>query len=133
MTSGRCWEARLIAWCISNMHCSSPEVPHLQRLPDVIVRRSFTRPSTALAVIEGLGTRLMQNYYKQSNTLEPGWSGSENMKRGRNATIFSLLVFLHFPVGWVQAGHLLSPLDYSVEILQGERKHKGDNSPVILQ
>ena len=29
-----------------------------QCLPDVILRRSFTRPSTALAVIEGLGTRL---------------------------------------------------------------------------
>ena len=29
-----------------------------RRLPDVILRRSFTRPSTALAVIEGLGTRL---------------------------------------------------------------------------
>lgn len=54
------------------------------------------------------------------------------MKRGLNATIFSLLVFLHFPVGWVQAGHLLSSLDYSVETLHGERRHKGDNSPVIL-
>ena len=29
-----------------------------RRLPDVILRCSFTRPSTALAVIEGLGTRL---------------------------------------------------------------------------
>ena len=29
-----------------------------QRLPDVILCRSFTRPSTMLAVIEGLGTRL---------------------------------------------------------------------------
>ena len=29
-----------------------------RRPPDVILRRSFTRPSTALAVIEGLGTRL---------------------------------------------------------------------------
>ena len=29
-----------------------------QRLPDVILRRSFTRLSTVLAVIEGLGTRL---------------------------------------------------------------------------
>jgi len=26
--------------------------------PDVILRRSFTRPSTVLALIEGLGTRL---------------------------------------------------------------------------
>ena len=26
--------------------------------PDVILRRSFTRPSITLAVIEGLGTRL---------------------------------------------------------------------------
>ena len=30
--------------------------------PDVILRRSFTRPSTALAVIEGLGTRLHSPY-----------------------------------------------------------------------
>ena len=29
-----------------------------QRLPAIILRRSCTRPSTALAVIEGLGTRL---------------------------------------------------------------------------
>ena len=29
-----------------------------RRPPDVILRRSFTRPSTVLAVIEGLGTRL---------------------------------------------------------------------------
>ena len=29
-----------------------------KRPPDVIVRRNFTRPSTTLAVIEGLGTRL---------------------------------------------------------------------------
>ena len=28
------------------------------RPPDAILHRSFTRPSTALAVIEGLGTRL---------------------------------------------------------------------------
>ena len=30
-----------------------------KRPPDVILRRSFTRPSTTLAVIEGLGTRLI--------------------------------------------------------------------------
>ena len=30
-----------------------------QRLPDIILRRSFTRPSTVLAVIEGLGMRLI--------------------------------------------------------------------------
>ena len=30
-----------------------------RRPPDVILRRSFTRPSTTLAVIEGLGTRLV--------------------------------------------------------------------------
>ena len=29
-----------------------------RRPPDVILRRSFTKPSTVLAVIEGLGTRL---------------------------------------------------------------------------
>ena len=28
------------------------------QVPDVTLRRSFTRPSTVLAVIEGLGTRL---------------------------------------------------------------------------
>ena len=33
--------------------------PHSRRLPDDILRRSFTRPFTALAVIEGLGTRLI--------------------------------------------------------------------------
>ena len=49
-----------------------------QCLPDVILRRSFTRSSTMLAVIEGLGTRLMQySIHRQqpcSQTLmyEPG-------------------------------------------------------------
>ena len=37
-------------------HCNLPEVPRLQTSTDVILH---TRPSTALAVIEGLGTRLL--------------------------------------------------------------------------
>ena len=37
--------------------------------PDIILRRSFTRPSTVLAVIEGLGMRL-------------GGSGTEAMRLG---------------------------------------------------
>ena len=32
--------------------------------PDVILRRSFTRPSTVLALIEGLGTRLSYMHIK---------------------------------------------------------------------
>ena len=61
MTLGRRWEPLLIAWCISSTvvhrkcHAS-------QGLPNVIVRRSFTRPSTTLAMIEGLGTRLCFSY-----------------------------------------------------------------------
>ena len=52
MMSGRRWETWLIAWCVYNTavhrkcHAS-------QRPPDVILHRSFTRPSTMLAV-EGL-------------------------------------------------------------------------------
>ena len=39
--------------------CMHGTISHASvRPPDVILRRSFTRPSTALAVIEGLGTRL---------------------------------------------------------------------------
>ena len=33
--------------------------------PDVILRRSFTRPSTALAVIEGLGMSLNEATFKE--------------------------------------------------------------------
>ena len=57
MTSGGRLEAWLIAPCIHNaaVHrkCHASRRP-----PDIILRRSFTRPSTTLAVIEGLGTRL---------------------------------------------------------------------------
>ena len=58
MTSGGRLEAWLIAPCMHNtaVHwkCHASKRP-----PDVILRRSFTRPSTTLAVIEGLGrTRL---------------------------------------------------------------------------
>ena len=39
--------------------CMHGVISHTSRRPtDVILRRSFTRPSTALAVIEGLGTGL---------------------------------------------------------------------------
>ena len=48
MTSG----GRLESWLIAQFTGSA--MP-----PDVILRRSFTRPSTALAVIEGLGTKLL--------------------------------------------------------------------------
>ena len=34
-----------------------------KRPPDVILHRSFTRPSTTLAVIEGLGQRLLGGYF----------------------------------------------------------------------
>ena len=57
MTLGRRWEAWLIALCMTSTavyrkyHTS-------QCLPNVILHRSSTRPSTALAVIEGLGTWL---------------------------------------------------------------------------
>ena len=45
-------------------------ISHVSRCPpDVILRRSFTRPSTALAVIEGLGTRLVTQCGQ--------WSGNE--------------------------------------------------------
>ena len=50
---------RLIVLCITSTgvyrKCHTS-----QRLPDVTLSRSFTRPSTVLAVIEGLGTRLKQ-------------------------------------------------------------------------
>ena len=54
MTSG----GRLEAWLIvpsTTIHrkCHTSRCP-----PDVILLRSFTKPSTVLAVIEGLGTRL---------------------------------------------------------------------------
>ena len=43
------------------LNCMHGAISHAsRRSPDVILRRSFTRPSTTLAVIEGLGTRLHQ-------------------------------------------------------------------------
>ena len=39
---------RGMAYCI--MHCSSPEVS--KHPPDVILHRSFTRPTTVLAVLK---------------------------------------------------------------------------------
>ena len=54
MTSGGHLEAWHFQW--TPVHGT---INHASRRPpDVIIRRSFTRPSTALAVIEGLGTRL---------------------------------------------------------------------------
>ena len=50
--SSSCERAIVAFFCIDRKCHAS------RRLPDVILRRSFTRPSTALAVIEGLGTRL---------------------------------------------------------------------------
>ena len=62
MMSGGRLEAWLIAPCMHNtaVHrkCHASRRP-----PDVILRRSFTRPSTALGV-EGLGTRLLYNIIK---------------------------------------------------------------------
>ena len=43
-----------------------------RRPPDVIICRSFTRPSTALAVIEGLETRLI--FTKLLQKVEPVWN-----------------------------------------------------------
>ena len=45
-----------------------------QSLPDVILCRSFTRPSTALAVIEGLGTRLALNHISLRTMRNKNWS-----------------------------------------------------------
>ena len=59
MTSG----GRLEVW-LTCRACTSTTVHQKchasKRPPDVILRRSFTRPSTALAVIKGLGTRLTE-------------------------------------------------------------------------
>ena len=53
-----------MAYC--TMHALALQFTRSATLPDVhlnvILRRSFTRPSTALAVIEGLGTRLAFNH-----------------------------------------------------------------------
>ena len=50
--SSRC-EGAIIAFFSRNQNYHASRRP-----PDVFLRRSFTRPSTTLAVIEGLGTRL---------------------------------------------------------------------------
>ena len=55
---GRRWEA----WLTRGSTAVHQKWHASQRLPDIILRRSFTRPSTALAVIEGLGTRLNAGY-----------------------------------------------------------------------
>ena len=44
-----------------------------QRPPDIILRRSFTRPSTALAVIEGLGTVAFLLYMYSSSHCTRLW------------------------------------------------------------
>jgi len=57
MTSG----GRLEAWLMRRAYTSTTvhrKCHASRRPPDVILPRSFTRPSTTLAVIEGLGTRL---------------------------------------------------------------------------
>ena len=60
MMSGGCLEAWLSRQAL---HCSTVyrKCHASRRPPDVILRRSFTRASTALAVIEGLGTRLIKS------------------------------------------------------------------------
>ena len=58
LTSGGRWEA----WLTRRAYTSTAVYQKChasQRPPDVSLRRSFTRPSTVLAVIEGLGTRLL--------------------------------------------------------------------------
>ena len=55
MILGRRWEA----WLTRGSTVVHRKCHISLRLPDVILRKSFTRPSTALAVIEGLGTRLL--------------------------------------------------------------------------
>jgi len=66
MTSGGCLEAWLIKSCTAvYWKC------HTSKRPPDILRMSFTRPSTALAVIEGLGTRLADGLaYTTNNTLK---------------------------------------------------------------
>ena len=60
MMSGRHWEAWHFQWtAVLNMHRAISHAS--QCLPDIIPRRSFTRPSTTIAVIEGLGMRLDQS------------------------------------------------------------------------
>ena len=58
MTSGGRLEAWHFWWTAVQVYGSHTS----KHPPDVILRRSFTRPSTALAMIEGLGTRLQIAY-----------------------------------------------------------------------
>ena len=58
MTSGGCLEAWLIAPCTCTSTAVHRKCHASKHPPDIILRRSFTRPSTVLAVIEGLGIRL---------------------------------------------------------------------------
>ena len=68
--SGGCLEAWHFRWTAVLVHRMHSAISHVSRCPpDVILRRSFTRPSTALAVIEGLGTRLVTQCGQ--------WSGNE--------------------------------------------------------
>ena len=50
---------RLEAWLIAPGTAVYHKCHASRRPPDIILRRSCTRPSTALAVIEGLGPRLL--------------------------------------------------------------------------
>ena len=70
MTSGGRLEAWHFRW--TAVLCMHGAISHASRRPpDVILCRSFTRPSTALAVIEGLGTRLGDGLaYTTNNTLK---------------------------------------------------------------
>jgi len=64
--------------CSSNA-CVHGAISHASRCPpDVILRRSFTSPSTALAVIEGLGTRLKTSGHT-IHIRVPGEPGNEAM------------------------------------------------------
>ena len=58
MMSGGCLEAWLIAPCTCTSTAVHRKCHASKHPPDAILHRSFTRSSTALAVIEGLGTRL---------------------------------------------------------------------------
>ena len=83
MTSGRHWEA----WHFSGeLQCYRGDKPRLpmstERLLNVILCRSFTRPSTALAVIEGLGTRL-EKICSSVTSL-----GTRSFRSGNETTIF---------------------------------------------
>ena len=58
------WIAVIVHASLGTRPCMHGAISHASRLPpDIILRRSFTRPSTALAVIEDLGTRLWFWFY----------------------------------------------------------------------